>query len=64
MMSAERGAARATLISYRRDLADFAAFASSRTQPPEAADSRLLRDYLASLDGHGLSAATAARMAI
>jgi len=57
----ERGAARATLISYRGDLADFASFVSSRSQPPAEAEDRLLRDYLASLDSRGLSAATAVR---
>jgi len=60
-MAVERGAARATLISYRRDLADFASFVSLRSQPPAEAEERLLRDYLASLDNRGLSAATAVR---
>ena len=59
-MAAERGAAAATLTAYRRDLADFAAFAAPRADLA-AADERLLRDYLASLSARGLSAATAVR---
>ena len=60
-MAAERGAARATLDNYRRDLADFASFASGRGADAAKATSPLLRAYLASLAGRGLSAATAAR---
>ncbi|MDA1133057.1 MAG: site-specific tyrosine recombinase XerD [Proteobacteria bacterium] len=60
MMAAERGAAAATLSAYRRDLADFSAFAGPRADPA-AADERLLRDYLAALSSRGLSAATAVR---
>jgi integrase/recombinase XerD len=61
MMAAERGAARATLDNYRRDLADFATFASGRGTEAAQASGPLLREYLASLAERGLSAATAAR---
>lgn len=61
MMSAERGSARATLISYQKDLIDFGRFASENSSSFSNADTRLLRDYLASLAQRSLSSATAAR---
>ena len=59
MLAAERGAARATLESYRRDLGDFAAFLGATA--PGAARANDVRAYLVHLDERGLSAATAAR---
>ena len=59
MLAAERGAARLTLESYRRDLGDFASFLGATA--PGAAQSNDVRAYLAHLDARGLSAATAAR---
>ncbi|MCC7016103.1 MAG: site-specific tyrosine recombinase XerD [Rhodospirillales bacterium] len=61
MLAAEHGAAANTIESYRRDLADFAAFAAKRDVRPEDADSRSLRDYLARLAQAGMSASTSAR---
>lgn len=61
MMSAERGAARATLVSYGRDLADFAAFLTRRGVAPAQADSETVRTYVVSLHRRGLLAATQAR---
>jgi len=61
MVAAERGAARNTLAAYASDLGDFAAFAAARGSDPAGADEVLLRAYLASLSGAGLSARTAAR---
>ena len=61
MLAAERGAARATLISYGRDLADFAAFIAKRGGAPVAADTEALRAYLTGLHKRDLSAATQAR---
>lgn len=61
MLAAEHGAAANTIESYRRDLADFAAFAAKRNIRPEDADSRTLRDYLARLAQAGMSASTSAR---
>ena len=61
MLAAEHGAAANTIESYRRDLADFAAFAAKRDVRPEDSDGRTLRDYLARLAQAGMSASTSAR---
>ncbi len=61
MLVAERGAARNTLESYRRDLMDFAASLRPRGTAPEQAESDDLRRYLASLSAAGLSPRTSAR---
>jgi integrase/recombinase XerD len=61
MLAAEYGAAANTIESYRRDLADFAAFAAKRDVRPEDADGRNLRDYLARLSQAGMSPSTSAR---
>jgi integrase/recombinase XerD len=61
MLAAERGAARNTLESYRRDLVDFAAFTAPRGGAPERADVKTVRGYLAHLAAAGLAARTAAR---
>jgi len=61
MLSAERGASKNTLDSYRGDLAHFAAFLSDRGRAPEKADTESIRDYLSALARAGLSARTAAR---
>jgi integrase/recombinase XerD len=61
MLAAERGAATNTIDSYRRDLDDFAAFATMRNVRPEDVDGRILRDYLARLTQAGMSASTSAR---
>ncbi|MEO8715959.1 MAG: tyrosine recombinase [Acetobacteraceae bacterium] len=58
MLAAERGAARNTLIAYRADLDDLAAFARV---PLAAAGAEALLAYLAEMHRNGLSARTAAR---
>jgi integrase/recombinase XerD len=57
-MAAERGAARNTLLAYRRDLTDFAGHAG-----PDFADAdrAAIERYLSALDAAGLSRATRAR---
>ena len=61
MMAAERGAAANTIASYRIDLEDFAGFTARRERRIEAADARLIRDYLSWLKAKGRSARTASR---
>ncbi len=61
MLAAERGAARNTLESYRRDLLDFAAHVRARGREPEDADADMVRGYLKTLVGLGLSPRTSAR---
>ncbi len=61
MMAAERGAAANTIASYRIDLEDFAGFTARRERRIEAADARLIRDYLSWLRAKGRSARTASR---
>ena len=61
MLSAERGAAQATLKNYQRDLEDFAGFACRKGTAVAMADTGTVRDYLASMSWAGLAASTAAR---
>ncbi|MFO0987499.1 MAG: site-specific tyrosine recombinase XerD [Alphaproteobacteria bacterium] len=61
MLVAERGAARNTIDSYRRDLADVESFLARRDRGIEAASTTDLRDYLAALNAGGATASTAAR---
>lgn len=61
MMSAERGAAANTLESYRRDLADYAAFLTGRPADFLTADAEAVRGWLADLDRRGFAASSAAR---
>ena len=61
MLTAERGAARNTVLAYERDLADFAAFVTTQGQGLAAADAATLQSYMAGLRSGGLSARTAAR---
>jgi len=60
MMAAERGAARNTLDSYRRDLADAAGWLMPHGGL-ETANAEGLRGYLAALEANGLAPRTAAR---
>jgi integrase/recombinase XerD len=61
MLAAERGAARNTIESYRRDLEDYAGFVA-RTKPSlECVESADIRAYLAELADRGLKASTASR---
>ncbi len=61
MMSAERGAADNTLLGYRRDLADFAAFLSGNGADPMTADGEAVRGYLADLEARGFAERSVAR---
>ena len=61
MMSAERGAARTTLLNYQRDLEDFAAFGADQDVSITAAETETVRGYLAAMAAAGLAASTAAR---
>ena len=61
MMSAERGAARATLKNYQRDLEDFAKFAGGQGVRISSVDTGVIRNYLAFMANAGLAASTAAR---
>jgi len=61
MLMVERGAARNTILSYGRDLSDFADYAAKRGLALPAADMATCQAYMASLHGRGLSARTAAR---
>lgn len=61
MLAAERAAAANTLLAYRADLEDFAAFAAGRGKNLAAADAALLRAYLESLAKRGFAARSQAR---
>lgn len=61
MLAAERGAARNTQESYRRDLLDYLAFLSSCDVDVRLANGENLRAYVASLSQRHLSSATVAR---
>lgn len=61
MLAAERGAARNTLLAYRADLDDLAAFARASGVTLAAAGSEVLQGWLVALHRAGLSARTAAR---
>jgi len=61
MMAVERGAAKNTLDSYRRDLDDFSGFLGARGLGIQAAASDDIRDYLADLAGRGFTASTQRR---
>jgi integrase/recombinase XerD len=61
MLAAERGAARNTLLAYRRDLDDFASFCAARSCAIHAADRETLGAYLRCLAAQGLAARSAAR---
>jgi integrase/recombinase XerD len=61
MLVAERGAARNTIDSYKRDLADVESFLARRDRGIEAATTDDLREYLAALNANGATPSTAAR---
>lgn len=60
-MAAERGAARATLDAYRRDLTDVATLAAGRGRALADLDRAFIAGYLERLAGRGHAPATAAR---
>jgi integrase/recombinase XerD len=59
--AAEAGAAPNTLLAYRRDLADAAAWMAGRGGTLVAADRAAIEDYLAALQAEGAARATRAR---
>src|SRR3984893_15531215 len=61
MLAAEQGAGDNTLAAYRRDLEDFSAFISRAKSDFVAADTQVLRNYLADLDARGFKSTTVAR---
>src|ERR1700761_3113238 len=61
MLAAEQGAGSNTLDAYRRDLTDFSSFLVAQGQTIIAANTQLLRDYLADLDNRGFKSSSAAR---
>ena len=61
MMSAERGAAQNTLAAYQRDLSAYADFLKVKGMGAATAKAEHIRNYLASLDGEGIKASSAAR---
>ena len=61
MLAAERGAAKNTLESYARDLADYAAFLRARGRDALTAGTADVRGYMADLEARGFKATSAAR---
>ncbi len=61
MITVERGAAKNTIESYRRDLDDFNKFSTARNRLIENADSNLIRAYVKKLSNAGLAPSTGAR---
>ena len=61
MITVERGAAKNTIESYRRDLDDFNQFSTARNRLIENADNNLIRSYVKKLSNNGLAPSTSAR---
>ena len=61
MLSAERGAAHNTILSYRHDLIDYLGFLGERKKDALQAQSADVSDYLGDLETRGLGAKSAAR---
>src|SRR3954470_20450367 len=61
MLAAEQGAGENTLDAYPRDIEDFSDFVGAAKSDFKSADTQLLRDYLADLDGRGFKSTTVAR---
>jgi integrase/recombinase XerD len=61
MMSAERGAARNSILAYGRDLEDYTVFLAARKQDCKLASSDDVRDYLADLEQRGMARSSTAR---
>jgi integrase/recombinase XerD len=61
MMSAERGAARNSILAYGRDLEDYAAFLAARSKDVKDAVSDDVRGYLADLELRGMARSSTAR---
>lgn len=61
MMTAERGAAKNSVLAYGRDLADYTTDLSRRGVAPASATTAHIREYLAGLDAQGMASRTTAR---
>ncbi len=61
MMSAERGAARNSILAYGRDLEDYAAFLTARAKDIKLADSDDVRGYMGDLEVRGMARSSTAR---
>jgi len=61
MLAAEQGAGDNTLDAYRRDLTDLSGFLSAKGQSFAAAETQVLRDFLADLDVRGFKSSSVAR---
>jgi integrase/recombinase XerD len=61
MMSAERGAARNSILAYGRDLEDYVMFLAGRGQAVKAAASDDVRSYLSDLEARGMARSSTAR---
>lgn len=61
MLAAEQGAGDNTLAAYRGDLEDLSAFLARAGRGLIGADTDVLRDYLADLDGRGFKSSSVAR---
>ncbi len=61
MMSAERGAAKNTILAYRADLSDYYSFLNARKIPLLKAQREQIVSHLEALDGLGLGASSVSR---
>jgi integrase/recombinase XerD len=61
MMSAERGAAKNSILAYRRDLEDYSAFLIAQGRNVASASSDDVRAYLADLEHRGMARSSTAR---
>ncbi len=61
MMSAERGAARNSILAYGRDLQDYAEFLAARPKDLKSAESDDVRGYLTDLELRGMARTSTAR---
>jgi integrase/recombinase XerD len=61
MMSAERGAAKNSILAYGRDLEDYAAFLASKSCDAKTAGSDEVRNYLTDLEARGMAKSSTAR---
>jgi integrase/recombinase XerD len=61
MMSAERGAARNSILAYGRDLEDYGAFLAGKSRDVKTAGSDDVRGYLTDLEARGMARSSTAR---
>ncbi len=61
MMSAERGAAKNSILAYGRDLEDYAAYLAAGSRDVKTSDSDAVRGYIADLERRGMARSSTAR---